>query len=60
MLLYVTTIVSKVGDNYKLINGNAIKYTAFDPKYFVTYTKCMKNNLCICHGLGYFGIFLAI
>ncbi len=43
-MLYVATIVSKVGDNSWLINGSAIKYMAFDSKYFVTYTKCLEKQ----------------
>jgi hypothetical protein len=38
-LLYVATLVSKVGDNYWLINKSVAKHMTFDPKYFVTYTK---------------------
>ncbi|CAK9251673.1 unnamed protein product, partial [Sphagnum jensenii] len=39
--LYVATLVAKTkGDNLWLIDSNAIKHMAFDPKHFVIYTKC--------------------
>jgi hypothetical protein len=43
-LLYVATLVSKVGDNSWLIDRSATKHMTFDPKYFVTYTKCLEKQ----------------
>ncbi len=42
--MYVAAVVTKTkGNSLWLIDSNATKHMAFDPKYFVIYTKCLEK-----------------
>jgi hypothetical protein len=43
--LYVVSLVAKTkGDHLWLIDSNATKHMAFDPKHFVIYKKCLEKQ----------------